>query len=86
MEQVYRQYRERHGIPSPDDIKAIRMKYRVSAAKMSRILGLGANQYRLYESGEMPSLSNARLITLVSEKDNFEKLKNLEEDSRSSRE
>ena len=86
MEQVYRQYRERHGIPSPDDIKAIRMKYRVSAAKMSRILGLGANPYRLYESGEMPSLSNARLITLVSEKDNFEKLKNLEEDSRSSRE
>ena len=86
MEQVYRQYRERHGIPSPEDIKAIRLKYRVSAAKMSRILGLGANQYRLYEAGEMPSLSNARLITLIAEKDNFEKLKTLEEDSRSSRE
>ncbi len=86
MEQVYRQYRERHGIPSPEDIKAIRLKYRVSAAKMSRILGFGANQYRLYEAGEMPSLSNARLITLIAEKDNFEKLKTLEEDSRSSRE
>lgn len=86
MEQVYRQYRERHGIPSPEEIKAIRLKYRVSAAKMSRILGLGANQYRLYENGEMPSLSNARLITLVAEKGNFEKLKALEEDSRASRE
>ena len=53
---------------------------------MSRILGFGANQYRLYEAGEMPSLSNARLITLIAEKDNFEKLKTIEEDSRSSRE
>ena len=41
MEQVFRQYRERHGIPFPAEIKAIRMKYRVSAAKMSRILGFG---------------------------------------------
>ena len=78
MDQVSRQYRERHSIPSPEEIKAIRMKYRVSAAKMSRILGLGANQYRLYENGEMPSLSNARLITLVAEKENFERLKALE--------
>jgi len=85
MEQVYRQYRERNFIPSPEEIKAIRMRYRVSAAKMSRILGFGTNQYRLYENGEMPSLSNARLITLVSEKDNFEKLKALEADSRSGR-
>ena len=85
MEQVFRQYRERHGIPFPAEIRAIRMKYRVSAAKMSRILGFGANQYRLYENGEMPSLSNARLITLISEKDNFARLKALEEDSRSGR-
>lgn len=81
MDQVSRQYRERHSIPSPEEIKAIRMKYRVSAAKMSRILGLGANQYRLYENGEIPSLSNARLITLVAEKENFERLKALEKDA-----
>lgn len=78
MEQVYSQYRERHGIPSPDEIKAIRMKYKVSAARMSRILGLGANQYRLYEAGEMPSLSNARLIMLVADEDNFQKLARLD--------
>lgn len=77
IEQVYRQYRQRHGIPSPDEIKAIRMKYRVSAARMSRILGLGANQYRLYEAGEMPSLSNARLILLVADENNFKVLRSM---------
>lgn len=77
MEQVYRQYRQRHGIPSPDEIKAIRMKYRVSAARMSNILGLGANQYRLYEAGEMPSLSNARLILLVADENNFKVLRSM---------
>ena len=74
MEQVFSQYRQRHDIPSPDEIKAIRKKYKMSASSMSRILGLGANQYRLYEAGEMPSLSNARLIQLVSDEKNFKKL------------
>jgi len=77
MEQVYSQYRHRHGIPGPEEIKAIRMKYRVSAARMSRILGLGANQYRLYEAGEMPSLSNARLILLVADEKNFKVLRSM---------
>ena len=77
MEQVFRQYRQRHNIPSPDEIRSIRMKYGISASRMSRILGLGANQYRLYEAGEMPSLSNARLIQLVAIEENFKSLSEL---------
>ena len=77
LEEVYDQYRIRHNIPSAREIREIRLKYKVSAAKMSRILGLGANQYRLYEAGEMPSISNARLILLVSDEKNFEKLASL---------
>ena len=78
MEQVFRQYRQKHNVPSSEEIRSIRKKYGVSAAHMSRILGLGANQYRLYESGEMPSLSNARLIRLVADEENFKKLANLQ--------
>lgn len=63
--QVYNQYRVKHGIPFPDEIKEIRKKYGLSASKMSDILGLGANSYRLYEAGEMPSVSNGRLISLI---------------------
>ena len=65
--QVHNQYRERYGIPFPDEIISIREKYQVSATKMSEILGLGANTYRLYETGEMPSVANGRLILSVKE-------------------
>lgn len=60
--QVTNQYRERHGIPYQDEIVALRERYGLSAAKMSQILGFGANQYRLYEDGEVPSESNGKMI------------------------
>lgn len=67
MNQVYNQYRDKFKIPFPDEIISIREKYGVSAAKMSEILGFGINTYRQYEAGEMPSVSNAKLIQMVQE-------------------
>ena len=64
--QVYNQYRERHNIPSAEQIKLIRKRYNISATKMSLILGMGQNQYGLYESGEIPNESNSQLISLIS--------------------
>lgn len=69
--QVYNSYREKYGIPFPEEIKAIREKYEVSAKKMSEILGFGSNAYRLYESGEIPSVSNGRLIVSIKEPEEF---------------
>jgi uncharacterized phage-associated protein len=37
---------------------------------MSQILGFGANSYRNYEKGEVPSLANANLIQTISEDSN----------------
>ena len=71
ISQVYNQYRIRHGIPFPDEISGIREHYGLSAAKMSQILGFGINQYRMYEDGEVPSVSNARTIIAAREKDVF---------------
>lgn len=62
MSDLYAQYRERHGIPSPDDLKKLRTKYGISAHAMSRIAGMGINQYSLYENGEMPSLIIGRQL------------------------
>ncbi len=63
--QVTNQYREKYGIPYTDEIIAIRQKYGISAAKMSLVLGIGVNQYRLYEQGEVPSVSNGRMIRSI---------------------
>lgn len=63
--QVTNQYREKYGIPYVDEIIAVRQRYGISAAKMSLVLGIGVNQYRLYEQGEVPSVSNGRMIRSI---------------------
>ncbi len=69
--QVYNQYRVKYGIPFPDEIKGIRELYGLSAAKMSEILGFGANQYRLYENGEMPSEAVGKTLGSIMESEVF---------------
>lgn len=63
--QVTNQYRVKYGIPFVDEIVTIRNRYGVSASKMAAILGIGTNQWRLYESGEVPSVSNGRMIRSI---------------------
>lgn len=69
--QVHNRYREKYGIPFPEEIKSIREKYGVNASKMAEILGFGPNTYRLYEAGDMPSVSNGRLILSISQPEEF---------------
>jgi putative zinc finger/helix-turn-helix YgiT family protein len=81
--QVLNKYREKHSIPFPDQIKSIREKYDVSQNKMSEILGFGVNTYRQYENGEMPSISNARLINMIEDPHEFKKAVHLNKDLKS---
>ncbi len=63
VNQVYNQYREKHGILFPEEMVRLREKYHLSAQKMSLVLGLGINTYSNYEKGEMPSMANNKLIS-----------------------
>jgi len=74
LTQLYNQYRVKYGIPMIDEIKKIRENYGLSAAKMSDVLGFGVNVYRQYEAGEMPSVTNGRLIRMASDPKEFNKL------------
>lgn len=65
---LYAQYRIRHGIPFPDEIKDIRIRYGLNYSQISRILGFGANQYAKYEGGEVPSESNGKMIAAIRDK------------------
>lgn len=71
LTQLYNQYRSKHHIPFPDEIREIREKYNVSASRMAQILGFGINVYRQYEQGEVPNHSNARLIHLARDPEEF---------------
>lgn len=67
ISQVYNQYRVKYGIPFPDEIHSMRLRYEVSASKMSEILGFGDNQYRLYEHGDIPSEANGKVLSSISD-------------------
>jgi transcriptional regulator with XRE-family HTH domain len=74
IRQVHNQYREKHHIPFPDQIRATRDKYGLSATKMSEILGFGVNTYRNYEKGEVPQASNGKLIRMAANPEDFKNL------------
>lgn len=71
LQQLHNKYRAKHKIPFPEDIFAIRDKYNVSQNKMALILGFGQNTYRKYEHGDIPSLSNAKLINMADDPTKF---------------
>lgn len=74
INQLFNQYRAKYNLPFPDEIIELRERYGLSAAKLSEALGFGANVYRNYENGEIPSESNARLIQLAKDAVEFKKL------------
>lgn len=63
--ELYNQYRTKHGIPFPDEIRETRERYGLSCQQMSKIVGFGQNQWGQYESGRMPSESNGKSIAAV---------------------
>ncbi len=77
--QLYNQYREKYNIPFPDEIIKIREKYDLPANKMSEILGFGINGYRNYENGEIPNISNSKLIQLAKDPKQFKVLVEISE-------
>ena len=77
LSQLYNQYRAKFNLPFPEEIIAIREKYGLPANKMAEVLGFGVNVYRNYENGEIPSQSNARLIQMIKDPQEFLKLLNI---------
>ena len=79
MNQIYNQYRDKNNLPFPEEIKQIREMYDLPANKMSEVLGFGANSYRNYENGEVPSNSNGKLIQLAADPSKFKQLAEMAE-------
>jgi len=72
--QLFNLYRERKGILFPEQIIEMRERYGLSAAKMSDVLGFGANTYSNYEKGEIPNDSNSTLLNLAYNSESFKSI------------
>lgn len=65
VQQVYRQYRTKYGIPSSEEIAELKDKYGVSAARLALILGFGENQISNYIDGEVPNKANGKTLSAI---------------------
>ena len=68
---IYDTYRRIHGIPTAEELKQMRERYGIPSSAMSLILGLGENQFGLYEDGVVPVPSVGRLLALAMEPANM---------------
>ena len=71
LKRLYDTYRRNHGIPTEEDLKKMRERYGIPSSAMWLILGLGENQFGLYEEGTVPTPSAGRLLALAKEPANM---------------
>lgn len=62
---VYATYRSLHDLLTPEQIKDIRCKYKLSQTAFSKILGLGEKTITRYENGAVQDKAQDNLICLV---------------------
>lgn len=74
MKLIYDTYRRNHLIPLAEELTEMRERYGIPASAMSLILGLGENQYGLYEDGIVPSVSVGRLLALAINPENMKQM------------
>ncbi len=65
VQQVYRRYRAKYGIPDSEEVALLKEKYGVSAARLALILGFGENQISNYIDGEVPNKANGKTLSAI---------------------
>lgn len=59
---AYREYRRRHDLLQPEEIKAFRERFNLSQKELSKLLGIGVATLNRYENGSLQSEAHERLI------------------------
>lgn len=71
---AYDEYRKRHGLLFPSDIKQLREKYGLSQRGLSRLLNWGEVTIQRYESGTIQDQSHNDILMLLADPLNMKKI------------
>jgi putative zinc finger/helix-turn-helix YgiT family protein len=74
LEEAYREYRKRHGLMQPEEIRNLRKRYNLTQSEMSRILGWGGATLSRYENGALQDEAHERTLRLIEEPESLLKL------------
>ncbi len=86
IEIAFREYRKKHNMLQPEEIKSIRKKYGLTQQELSEILGVSQATLSRYENGGLQEVAHDRLLQFIAEPQNMysliEKNKNLLPDTK----
>ena len=68
---IFDAYKKQVGLLTSQEIIALREKYNISQATLSKILGFGIKTITRYENGTIQDKSNDLLLRLIKENDNI---------------
>lgn len=71
---AYRQYRQRKGMVTPEEIKTFRKQYDLTQEEFSRFLGMGVTTLNRYENGALQTEAHDRILRLAMDPGNLLKL------------
>lgn len=74
LDKAYREYRKRHSMMQPEEIKALRKRYGLTQNAMSRLLGWGGATLSRYENGALQDDAHEKTFRLVMEPHNLLRL------------
>lgn len=74
LDEAYRQYRRRHGMMQPEEIRSLRKRYGLTQKEMSNLLGWGGATLSCYENGALQDETHEKPLRLAMEPRNLLKL------------
>lgn len=71
VEKAYEEYRRRHGMAQPGEIKAFRKRYGLTQSELSKLMGWGPVTLSRYENGALQDDVHDKMLRLAMNSDNL---------------
>jgi putative zinc finger/helix-turn-helix YgiT family protein len=71
LDKAYREYRSRHGMLQPEDIRSLRKKYGLTQHEFAKLLGWGLATLSRYENGALQDEAHDKTLRLALEPKNL---------------
>jgi len=71
LDKAYREYRRRHGMIQPEEIRQLRKRYGLTQSEMSNLLGWGGATLSRYENGALQDEAHEKIFHLIKDPRNL---------------
>jgi len=71
LDDAYREYRRRHEMTQPEEIKALRKRYGLTQTELAKLLGWGGATLSRYENGALQDDAHEKALRLIKEPHNL---------------